>query len=96
MDQEQRRGRITIKRIPEIAGVSYRWMLVGKSVIDCHVLEVRLDITLEKGLDHLEIEIRIDKRSSKIRFNHVGKTLTGVNRNNSITVHGFIPWVDPW
>lgn len=56
-------------------GASYSWMFIGKSIVDGHVMEERLDIFIEECFNHFEAELRIDKHRSKVRFDHVRQAL---------------------
>lgn len=50
-------------------------MLISKSVVYRHIVEVRLDMFLEKGLNHHVIKLGVNKYCSKIGFHHVRQTL---------------------
>lgn len=54
---------------------SYSWMLVRKGIINCHVLEVWLHISLVECLHHFEFEPGIHEASSQVSFHHIWQAL---------------------
>lgn len=54
---------------------SHGWMLIRKSVVYQHIMEVWLNIFLEKALDHRVVKLGVNKYGSKIGFHHVGQAL---------------------
>lgn len=56
-------------------GRAYRWVIVGKCVVDAHVFKVMSNVGFEKSFDFFEVEFRIDKYGANIGFDYVGKAL---------------------
>lgn len=50
-------------------------MSVGEGVIQRHILEVGLDVSVEELLNHGEVKVGVHKNGGKICLEHVRKTL---------------------
>lgn len=46
-------------------------MVIGKGIVDTHVLKEPFDVLLEEPLNFQVIEFRINKHRTNVGFNHV-------------------------
>ena len=54
---------------------AYRWMVVGKSVIDTHVLEEPFYVLVEESLDFAVVELRVNKEGTNVGLHDVRESL---------------------
>ena len=63
---------------------AYGWMVVGKCVIDAHVLEEPFYVLVEESLDFAVVELRVDKEGTNEGLHDVGESLKNYISNHTI------------
>ena len=58
-----------------LAPLTYDRVIVGKRIVDLHVLEEPLDVSIKELLHFRKIEARIDEHRPNVRLDHVGHAL---------------------
>ena len=74
---------------------TYRRMVIGKSVVDSHILEEPPNVVIEKAFDFTIIIFRVDEDSSDVRFDNIRKALACFSHTTSegaifLTFGGFL------
>lgn len=57
------------------SGQTHSGVVVGKSIVDFHILKEPSDMVVEKSLNLLEVELGIDEDCPNVSFNYIGKAL---------------------
>lgn len=50
-------------------------MVIGKGIVDAHILEEPSDMGIKETLNFFKVELRVDEDCPNVGFNYIGKAL---------------------
>lgn len=50
-------------------------MVIGKGIVDGHILKEPLDMGIKETLDFFKVELRVNEDCPNVSFNYIGKAL---------------------
>ena len=54
---------------------TYGRVVIGKGIVDAHILKEPSDVVIKETLNFFEVELRVDEYCPNVSFNYIGKAL---------------------